>query len=252
MSVLNSFSLAGKTALVTGCNKGIGFAMTQALAEAGANIIGVSSGGDFAAIESAVKSLGKSFTYYQVDLGDRHQLYDFIQAINQVQVDILVNNAGIIKRAPAAEHPDEFWDSVMAVNLDAQFILSKAIANKMIEQGKGKIIFTCSLLSFQGGINVPSYTAAKSALAGLVKAFANEWASKGVNVNGIAPGYIETDNTKALREDAPRNQSILERIPAKRWGMPDDFKGPIVFLASPASDYMHGAMLLIDGGWMAR
>jgi 2-deoxy-D-gluconate 3-dehydrogenase len=140
----------------------------------------------------------------------------------------------------------------MAVNLDAQFILSKAIANKMIEQGKGKIIFTCSLLSFQGGINVPSYTAAKSALAGLVKAFANEWASKGVNVNGIAPGYIETDNTKALREDAPRNQSILERIPAKRWGVPDDFKGPIVFLASPASDYMHGAMLLIDGGWMAR
>ncbi len=252
MSVLNSFSLAGKTALVTGCNKGIGFAMTQALAEAGANIIGVSSGGDFAAIASTVQSLGKSFTYYQVDLGDRNRLYELIQSIDNVQIDILVNNAGIIKRAPAVEHSDEYWDAVMAVNLDAQFILSKAIAKKMMEQGNGKIIFTCSLLSFQGGINVPGYTAAKSALAGLVKAFANEWASKGVNVNGIAPGYIETDNTKALREDAQRNQSILERIPAKRWGVPDDFKGPIVFLASPASDYMHGAMLLIDGGWMAR
>lgn len=252
MRVLNSFSLAGKTALVTGCNKGIGFAMTQALAEAGANIIGVSSGGDCAAIQSAVASIGQSFTYHQVDLGDRNSLYAFIASIDAIKIDILVNNAGIIKRAPAVEHSDEYWDSVMAINLDAPFILSKAIAKKMMEQGKGKIIFTCSLLSFQGGINVPGYTAAKSALAGLVKAFANEWASKGVNVNGIAPGYIETDNTKALREDVQRNQSILERIPAKRWGVPDDFKGPIVFLASDASNYMHGAMLLIDGGWMAR
>ena len=168
------------------------------------------------------------------------------------QIDVLVNNAGIIMRSPAAEHPDEYWDKVMSINLDAQFILSKAIAKQMLARGKGKIIFTCSLLSFQGGINVPGYAAAKSALAGLVKAFANEWASKGICVNGIAPGYIETDNTKALREDVERNKSILERIPAKRWGTPDDFKGPIVFLASEASNYVNGAILLVDGGWMAR
>lgn len=252
MSIINKFSLEGKTALVTGCNKGIGFAMAEGLAEAGANIIGVSSGGDYAAIESAVKNLGKSFSYHQVDLGDRDALYQFISSIQNQHIDILVNNAGIIMRNPAAEHSDEYWDRVMSINLDAQFILAREMGKKMIAHGKGKIIFTCSLLSFQGGINVPGYTAAKSAIAGLVKALANEWASKGVNVNGIAPGYIETDNTKALREDLERNKSILSRIPANRWGQPEDFKGPTVFLASEASNYVHGALLLVDGGWMGR
>jgi 2-deoxy-D-gluconate 3-dehydrogenase len=252
MSVLNSFSLQGKTALVTGCNKGIGYGMTLALAEAGATIIGMSSGGDDAEIKAAVEKTGQQFSYYQVDLGDRAQIYAFAEKIEGTQIDVLVNNAGIIMRSPAAEHPDEYWDKVMSINLDAQFILSKAIAKQMLARGKGKIIFTCSLLSFQGGINVPGYAAAKSALSGLVKAFANEWASKGICVNGIAPGYIETDNTKALREDVERNKSILERIPAKRWGTPDDFKGPIVFLASEASNYVNGAILLVDGGWMAR
>jgi 2-deoxy-D-gluconate 3-dehydrogenase len=252
MSILNNFSLEGKTALVTGCNKGIGFAMAQGLAEAGANIIGVSSGGDFADIEASVKKIGKSFSYHQVDLGNRDALYQFIHSIQNQHIDILVNNAGIIMRNPAAEHSDEFWDKVISINLDAQFILAREMGKKMIAQGKGKIIFTCSLLSFQGGINVPGYTAAKSAVAGLVKALANEWASKGVNVNGIAPGYIETDNTKALREDVERNKSILSRIPAARWGQPEDFKGPTVFLASDASNYVHGEILVVDGGWMGR
>ena len=252
MSILNNFSLEGKTALVTGCNKGIGFAMAQGLAEAGANIIGVSSGGDFAAIEASVNKIGKSFSYHQVDLGNRDALYQFIHSIQNQHIDILVNNAGIIMRNPAAEHSDEFWDKVISINLDAQFILAREMGKKMIAQGKGKIIFTCSLLSFQGGINVPGYTAAKSAVAGLVKALANEWASKGVNVNGIAPGYIETDNTKALREDVERNKSILSRIPAARWGQPEDFKGPTVFLASDASNYVHGEILVVDGGWMGR
>ena len=252
MSILNSFNLQGKTALVTGCNKGIGFAMAEGLAEAGANIIGVSSGGDFAAIETSVKKMGKSFVYHQVDLGNREALYQFIAAVKDQPIDILVNNAGIIMRNPAADHSDEFWDKVISINLDAQFILAREMGKKMIAQGKGKIIFTCSLLSFQGGINVPGYTAAKSAVAGLVKALANEWAAKGVNVNGIAPGYIETDNTKALREDIERNKSILSRIPANRWGQPEDFKGPTVFLASDAANYVHGEILVVDGGWMGR
>ena len=155
-------------------------------------------------------------------------------------------------RKPAAEHPDEYWDKVIDINLNAQFILGREFGNRMIEQGGGKIIFTCSLLSFQGGINVPGYTASKSAVAGLVRAFGNEWGSKGICVNGIAPGYIATNNTQALREDADRSKTILDRIPLGRWGVPDDFKGPIVFLASSASDYVNGTVLFVDGGWMAR
>ncbi len=252
MSIIDKFNLQGKTALVTGCNKGIGFAMAEGLAEAGANIIGVSSGGDFEKIESAVHKLGKTFTYHQVDIGNREALYAFLKNIHDQSIDILVNNAGIIMRNPAAEHSDEYWDKVMGINLDAQFILARELGKKMITKGKGKIIFTCSLLSFQGGINVPGYAAAKSAIGGLVKALANEWASKGINVNGIAPGYIETDNTKALREDEERNKSILSRIPAARWGHPDDFKGPTVFLSSDASNYVNGTILVVDGGWMGR
>jgi 2-deoxy-D-gluconate 3-dehydrogenase len=254
MNAQEIFNLNGKTALVTGCNTGIGKAMSIALAEAGANIIGLSSGGAYAEVKQAVEATGKSFVYYQVDLSNREAIYGFVSQVNadNKKVDILVNNAGIIMRKPAAEHPDEYWDKVMSINLDAQFILGRELGRHMIQNGGGKIIFICSLLSFQGGINVPSYTASKSALAGLVRAFGNEWASKGVCVNGLAPGYIATDNTQALREDAERNKSILDRIPAGRWGVPDDFKGPIVFLASKASDYVNGTMLFVDGGWMAR
>ncbi|HEY0056951.1 MAG TPA: SDR family NAD(P)-dependent oxidoreductase [Pedobacter sp.] len=248
------FNLDGKTALVTGCNTGIGKAMTIALAEAGANIIGLSSGGAYAAVKASVEALGKSFMYHQVDLSNREDIYDFVSKINtdDKRIDILVNNAGIIMRKPAAEHPDEYWDKVMSINLDAQFILGRELGNHMINNGGGKIIFICSLLSFQGGINVPSYTASKSALAGLVRAFSNEWGAKGVCVNGLAPGYIATDNTQALRDDVDRNKTILERIPMARWGVPEDFKGPIVFLASKASDYVNGTMLFVDGGWMSR
>ena len=251
-----SFDLSGKTALVTGCNKGIGKAMALGLAEAGANIIGVSgslelTGSD---IEKKVVSLGRSFKAYAANLSDRDALYAFINKLNVENpiIDILVNNAGTIMRKPAAEHPDDYWDTVLSLNLDAPFILSREIGKKMIERGSGKIIFTCSLLSFQGGINVPGYAASKGALSSLVKALANEWASKGVNVNGIAPGYIATDNTEALRNDPERSGSILARIPAGRWGEPEDFKGPAVFLASDAAAYVNGTILVVDGGWMGR
>jgi 2-deoxy-D-gluconate 3-dehydrogenase len=167
-------------------------------------------------------------------------------------IDILVNNAGTILRKPAAEHPDEYWDEVLNTNLSAPFILAREVGKGMIERGHGKIIFTASLLTFQGGITVPGYAASKGAIGSLVKALANEWASKGVNVNAIAPGYIATDNTSALRQDADRSQSILGRIPAGRWGEPDDFKGITVFLASEASRYVHGTIVTVDGGWMGR
>lgn len=256
MSVLNLFSLEGKLALVTGCNKGIGKGMALGLAEAGADIIGVSGslelqGSD---IEKQVIALGRKFYAYQANLADRDSLYDFIAKVKSAHpvVDILINNAGTIMRKPAAEHPDDYWDKVLALNLDTPFILARDFGKDMIERGSGKIIFTCSLLSFQGGINVPGYAASKGALASLVKALANEWAAKGVNVNGIAPGYIETDNTEALRKDEERSKSILSRIPANRWGTPDDFKGAVVYLASKAADYVHGELLTVDGGWMGR
>ena len=250
---LDLFDLSGKTAVVTGCDTGLGQGMAIALAEAGANIIGISVVGDANETKTAIEAAGRKFTYHRVDISDREQLYSFINEVTaKEKIDILVNNAGIIMRKPAAEHPDEYWDKVIAINLDAQFILGREFGKHMIGHGSGKIIFTCSLLSFQGGVNVPGYTASKSAVAGLVRAFANEWASKGVCVNGIAPGYIATNNTQALREDAARSKSILERIPIGRWGLPDDFKGPVVFLASSASDYVNGTILFVDGGWMAR
>lgn len=256
MSVLNLFSLEGKLALVTGCNKGIGKGMALGLAEAGADIIGVSGSMELQGsdIEKQVTALGRKFYAYQANLADRDSLYDFIAKVKSTHpvVDILVNNAGTIMRKPAAEHPDDYWDKVLALNLDTPFILAREFGKDMIERGSGKIIFTCSLLSFQGGINVPGYAASKGALASLVKALANEWASKGVNVNGIAPGYIETDNTEALRKDEERSKSILSRIPANRWGTPDDFKGAVVYLASRAAEYVHGELLTVDGGWMGR
>jgi 2-deoxy-D-gluconate 3-dehydrogenase len=256
MSITNQFNLTGKTALVTGCNRGIGKAMAEALAEAGANIIGVSSSlqSEESEIQKSVISVGRKFYPYQVNLGDRKALYNFIGQVKKdhPKIDILINNAGIILRQPAAEHSDEYWDQVLNINLDAPFILSRELGKEMVARGYGKIIFTASLLTFQGGINVPGYTAAKSAIGGLVKALANEWAGKGVNVNAIAPGYINTDNTEALRNDPVRSKSILDRIPAGRWGLPEDFKGPAVFLASEASNYVSGITLTVDGGWMGR
>lgn len=251
----NLFNLTGKTALVTGVSSGIGRSMAVGLAEAGADIIGVSSSlRDGSDIEKEIQALGRNFTPFRIDLGNRNELKESITKIksSNILIDILVNNAGVIKRNPAVCYSDEDWDSVLSVNLDAPFILAREFGKEMIQTGSGKIIFTCSLLSFQGGINVAAYTASKSAVAGLVKALANEWASKGVNVNGIAPGYVATKNTEALRADQERYKSIQDRIPAGRWGIPDDFKGPVVFLSSAASDYVHGEVLTVDGGWMGR
>lgn len=256
MSILNTFSLEGKTALVTGCKRGIGKAMAIGLAEAGADIIGVSASLELSGsnVEKEVKAVGKNFSAYQCDFSDRKSLYKFIEAVkaDHPQIDILVNNAGTILRTPAAEHPDEMWDKVIEVNQNAQFILTREIGKEMVARGAGKIIFTASLLTFQGGITVPGYAASKGAIGQMTMAFANEWAGKGVNVNAIAPGYIATDNTEALRNDPVRAESILSRIPAGRWGKPTDFAGPTVFLASEAAAYMNGAIVLVDGGWMGR
>src|ERR1700744_1217877 len=250
------FNLKGKTALVTGCNRGIGRAMALGLAGAGADIVGVSAHLPLkdSDVEKEVRALGRQFTAYQADLGSREALYAFIAQVREGrhEIEILVNNAGMILRQPAAQHTDDNWDKVLSINLDAAFILAREFGGPMIARHSGKIIFTCSLLSFQGGINVPGYAASKGALSSLVKALANEWASQGVNVNGIAPGYISTDNTEALRGDPARSKSIMDRIPAGRWGEPDDFRGPAVFLASSASDYVHGTILTVDGGGMGR
>jgi len=250
------FDLSGKIALVTGSNRGIGRSMALGLAEAGADIIGVSSSMPLkdGPVEKEVRALGRNFYGYQADLTDRTSLYALLQQVKaqHSKVDILINNAGMILRQPAAQHSDEYWDKVLSINLDAAFILAREFGKEMLTRKSGKIIFTCSLLSFQGGINVPGYAASKGALASLVKALANEWASQGVNVNGIAPGYISTDNTEALRNDPVRSKAILDRIPAGRWGETDDFKGPAIFLSSPAGDYVHGTILTVDGGWMGR
>jgi 2-dehydro-3-deoxy-D-gluconate 5-dehydrogenase len=251
-----NFRVDNTLALVSGSSRGIGMAMAVALAEAGANIIGVShsmpqSGSE---VEKAVVAAGKKFYPYKCDFSNREDLYRFINQVktNHPKIDILVNNAGNILRKPVAEHSDEYWDTIININLNSQFIITRELGKQMLERKKGKIIFTASLLSFQGGINVPGYAASKGAIASLLKAFANEWAAHGVNVNGIAPGYISTDNSTALREDPDRNAAILLRIPAGRWGTPEDIAGATVFLASPASDYINGTILTVDGGWMAR
>ncbi len=256
MNILQTFDLSGKTALVTGCKRGIGKAMAIGLAEAGADIIGVSAtlekkGSE---IEEAVLARGRTFKAYTCDFSDRTDLYSFIESVKSdvPTIDILINNAGTILRKPAVEHPDEYWDKVIEVNQNAQFILTREIGKEMVHRGEGKIVFTASLLTFQGGITVPGYAASKGAIGQMTMAFANEWAGKGVNVNAIAPGYINTDNTEALRNDPQRSTSILSRIPAGRWGQPEDFAGPVVFLCSRAADYMHGSILLVDGGWMGR
>lgn len=255
-SILDRFSLTGKTALVTGCRRGIGQAIAVGLAEAGADIVGVSAKLETAdcAVGDAVRARGRRFKGYACDFSDRTALYGFISAVGSEcpPIDILVNNAGTILRQPAAEHPDEYWDKVLETNLSAQFILTRELGREMVARGRGKIIFIASLLSFQGGITVPGYAASKGGVAQLTKAFANEWAGRGVNVNAIAPGYVATDNTLALRADPVRSQQILSRIPAGRWASSEDFQGAAVFLASEASAYVHGAVLLVDGGWLGR
>ncbi len=256
MSIMQSFDLTGKTALVTGAKRGIGRGMAEALASAGADIIGVSASldGDGGAVGEAIRNMGRKFSAYKCDFSNRNAVRDFATQVlaDHPQIDILVNNAGTIKRKPAADHEDELWDEVIEVNLSAQFVLTREIGKTMVERGSGKVIFTASLLTFQGGITVPGYAASKGGIGQLTKAFANEWAAMGVNVNAVAPGYIATDNTQALQDDAGRSKSILERIPAGRWGRPEDFAGPVVFLASSASDYVCGEILTVDGGWMGR
>ncbi|MFJ8547077.1 SDR family oxidoreductase [Streptomyces sp. NPDC093586] len=253
---MTAFDLSGRLAVVTGARRGIGRAMARALAEAGADVIGVSaslekSGSD---VEKDVRAAGRGFEAIRTDFADP----DAVRALGadlagrERPVDILVNNAGTIRRAPAAEHPDTDWDTVIQVNLNAQFTLTRAVGAAMVARSHGKIIFTASLLSFQGGITVPGYTAAKHGIAGLTKALANEWAPHGVNVNAIAPGYIATDNTQALQDDQDRSRAILDRIPAGRWGRPEDLAGTTVFLASDAAAYVHGTILPVDGGWLGR
>lgn len=253
--ILDQFRLDGKTALVTGCRRGIGKGIAIGLAEAGADIIGVSASlEENSEVEREVRARGRKFDRYTCDFSDREALYTFIGSVKSKhpQIDILFNNAGNILRKPAAEHPDEFWDKIIETNLSAQFILAREFGRDMVARRSGKIIFTCSLLTFQGGINVPGYAASKAGVGELVMALSNEWAKFGVNVNGIAPGYIATDNTQALRDDPDRSRAILDRIPAGRWGTPEDFQGVAVFLASAASSYVDGAIYLVDGGWMGR
>jgi 2-deoxy-D-gluconate 3-dehydrogenase len=253
---LLNFRLDNKIALVTGCNKGIGLAIATEMAQAGADIIGVSANlpDTGSEVALAVEAAGKKFYPYRADFSDRPSIYSFLEKVKAAhpRIDILVNNAGHIIRNPIAEHPDESWDTIIDINLNAQFIITREIGKRMVEQRYGKIIFTCSLLSFQGGLNVPGYAASKGAIASLLKAFANEWAAHGVTVNGVAPGYIDTDNTTLLRADAGRNAAILARIPAGRWGKTSDLTGAYIFLSSQASDYVNGTIVTVDGGWMGR
>jgi 2-dehydro-3-deoxy-D-gluconate 5-dehydrogenase len=251
-----NFRVDNKIALVTGCSRGIGMEIAIELAQSGADIIGVSNNLPDAGSEvaRAVEAAGKKFYPYQADFSSRESLYAFLNKVkaNHPLIDIIINNAGHIMREPAATHSDEYWDTIININLDAQFIITRELGKRMIEQKHGKIVFTCSLLSFQGGINVPGYAASKGAIASLLKAFANEWAQHGITVNGVAPGYIATDNTTALRADADRSTAILARIPAGRWGETSDLTGAYVFLSSPASDYINGTIITVDGGWMGR
>jgi 2-deoxy-D-gluconate 3-dehydrogenase len=254
MSVLDLFSLKGKNALVTGSGKGLGAGMAIAFAQAGANVTLHSHGKVLDATIEEVEKTGVKYICLSGDVCDQqfaHQLVDDTIA-SFGSIDILVNNAGTIRRAPAAEHSEEFWKTVIDTNLNSVWYLSQYAGRKMLAQGKGKIINTASLLSFQGGILVPGYAAAKGAVAQLTKALANEWADKGINVNAIAPGYMATDNTAPLRADAARSAAILARIPAGRWGLAEDLAGAAVFLASEASNYVNGHILVVDGGWLCR
>ena len=253
-SILDSFRLEGKVAVVTGASRGLGAAMARALAEAGADLVLVARG-DMAALEQAIAAIGRRSITVAADVGAPGAAGEILGAARAAfgRADILVNNAGIIRRAPLLEFTEQDWQDVLNVNLHGAFRLSQRFAADLVaRKAPGKIINIASMLSFQGGVRVVSYTASKSALAGLTRAMANELASHGINVNALAPGYMATDNTAAIRADAARNQSILERIPAGRWGTADDLMGAVVFLASSASDYMHGHTVAVDGGWLAR
>ena len=257
----NPFDLGGQVAMVTGCFSGIGAGIALALAKAGCDIVGVDRSAPDETGE-AVRALGRKFTGIEADLSNIQNIPEVMRKAlaGAGQVDILVNNAGIIRRADSIDFSEADWDDVMNINVKAVFFLSQAVARQMIERSTrfgeawrgGKIINIASLLSFQGGIRVPSYTASKSGVLGITRLMANEWAGKGINVNAIAPGYIETNNTEALRQDADRADAILQRIPAGRWGQPADLGGAAVFLASSAADYVHGHTLAVDGGWLAR
>lgn len=250
------FDLSGKTALVTGSTRGLGQAIAHGLAQAGADIIGASASQVSAGSETQrlVESAGRSFRGLGCDFSKRSETYRLVDELRSMDrpIDIVVNNAGTIRRSPATEHGDDDWDHVLEVNLTAPFILSREIAKPMLERGQGKIIFIASVLSFQGGIMVPGYTSRKSAIIGLTKALANEWAGRGVNVNAIAPGYMRTDNTQALQDHAARSEAIRDRIPAGDWGTPRDVAGAAVYLTSRAADYVHGSVITVDGGWMGR
>jgi 2-deoxy-D-gluconate 3-dehydrogenase len=252
-AILDEFRLTGKAAVVTGASRGLGQAMAIALADAGADVAAVDIG-DCAETQEAIRKLGRECIAIQGDIaapGVPQALVDkTLGAFGRL--DILVNNAGIIRRAPFLEFTEKDWDDVMNVNIRALFLLSQAAARVMVKQGRGKIINVASMLSFQGGIRVPSYTSSKSAVMGLTRLLACELGPQGINSNAIAPGYMATDNTKALREDPVRNQAILERIPMGRWGTPADLGGIVVFLASSASDYINGYTVAVDGGWLAR
>ncbi|EPF2242246.1 2-dehydro-3-deoxy-D-gluconate 5-dehydrogenase KduD [Citrobacter werkmanii] len=252
--IQDAFRLAGKVAIVTGCDTGLGQGMALALAEAGCDVVGVNRKIPHETAEKN-NALGRRFMAIQADLSQQEALASIVTRTVAAfgRVDILVNNAGTIRRQDALDFSEKDWDDVMNLNLKSVFFLSQAVARQFVVQGNGgKIINIASMLSFQGGIRVPSYTASKSGVLGITRLLANEWAAQGINVNAIAPGYMATNNTQQLREDSERNQEIIDRIPAGRWGKPDDLKGPVVFLASSASDYIHGYTLAVDGGWLAR
>ncbi len=252
--IMDAFNLSGKVAIVTGCDTGLGQGMTLGLAQAGCDIVGVNRKIPQETAEK-VNALGRRFMAIQADLSKQDPLDDIVnQTVTEMgRVDILVNNAGTIRREDALNFSEKDWDEVMNLNLKSVFFLSQAVARQFIRQGQGgKIINIASMLSFQGGIRVPSYTASKSGVLGITRLLANEWATQGINVNAIAPGYMATNNTQQLRDDAQRSKEILDRIPAGRWGTPADLQGPVVFLASSASDYINGHTLAVDGGWLAR
>ncbi|MDW8844939.1 2-dehydro-3-deoxy-D-gluconate 5-dehydrogenase KduD [Erwinia sp. MMLR14_017] len=252
--ILDMFSLQGKVALVTGCDTGLGQGMAVGLAEAGCDIVGINIVEPAETIER-ITALGRRFLSLTADLSDTHRFASLLEtAVAEFgKIDILVNNAGIIRRADAIDFSEKDWDEVMNLNIKSVFFMSQAVARQFIKQGNGgKIINIASMLSYQGGIRVPSYTASKSAVMGVTRLLANEWAQHNINVNAIAPGYMATNNTQQLRADEERSSEILKRIPAGRWGVPADMKGPVVFLASQASDYVNGYTLAVDGGWLAR
>lgn len=251
---MDLFNLQGKVALVTGGAVGLGSGAALGLAEAGADIIVVTRNDKTRETQEKIAAMGRKVHTIVADLSDEEAVERVVtEALDTMgKIDILVNNSGIIRRTPAADHSAQDWHDVIALNLNAVFFLSQRVGREMLKQGSGKIINIASMLSYQGGINVPGYTASKHGVAGVTKALANEWAGQGINVNALAPGYMSTDNTAALRADEVRNRQILERIPSGRWGTVEDMKGPIVFLASAASDYMSGEVINVDGGWMTR